>query len=314
MAEAPLPPVTLALFAYNQADTVEEAMASAFAQDYPNLEIILSDDHSPDDTFERMKMAAAAYTGPHRIVLNRNARNLHIGGHVNAVNRLASGELVIAAAGDDVSEPDRASALAEAWVAGGKRAGLLHSACYRWSGVIKERYGCPRADLFESLEQAAANPAYVIGATEAWAKDMFDHFGDLRLDLIHEDHALVFRSLLLRRPITYVDRPLVWHRQGTGVSTIYGSRHPGPAERRLMLSRYLVDVLQKIDDLAKAPADGIAPILERAADKYRVALRFEDCWPGPIETLDWLRRAGPVQVTRMIAKRLRNGLLDRIAA
>ena len=187
-------------------------------------------------------------------------------------------------------------------------------ACYSWSGEKRARFDCPRPDQFDSLEQAAASTAFVIGATEAWARDMFDHFGDFRPDLIHEDHALVFRSLLLGRPITYVARPLVWHRQGSGVSTIYGSRHPGPAERKLMLSRYLIDVLQKIDDLAKAPAPAIGQILEREADKYRLALRFEEGWPGPVETARWVRSTGPFHTARMIAKRLRNRLLDRLAA
>ena len=143
----------------------------------------------------------------------------------------------------------------------------------------------------------------MIGATEAWSKQLFDHFGDLRPDLIHEDHALVFRSLLLGRPIAYVDEPLVSYRQGTGISTIYGSRHAMPAERRLMLERYLIDVLQKIDDHAKAPHAGIAPLLERAADQYRAALRFEEGWPSPAETLGWARRAGLGHVARMAAKR-----------
>lgn len=88
--------------------------------------------------------------------------------------------------------------------------------------------------------------------------------------------------------------------------------HPGPAERRLMLSRYLIDVFQKIDDLAKVPTLGIAEILERAADQYRAALRFEDGWPGPTETLGWMRRAGPRHIARMFAKRASNRIWEKM--
>ena len=58
-----------------------------------------------------MQQAAATYNGPHKIVLNRNDENLHIGGHVNTVNRMASGELVVVAAGDDISLPSRVRTL-----------------------------------------------------------------------------------------------------------------------------------------------------------------------------------------------------------
>lgn len=310
MTESLMPRVTFALIAYRQAQYVGEAIASALAQDYPNLEVLLSDDCSPDETFAIMSQAAAAFRGPHDVVLNRNPRNLQIGGHINAVNRLASGELIVIAAGDDLSDPQRTSKLVEAWLAGSKRAGLLHSACYRMTGDTKERFDCPCLHQLDSLEVAAREPAFVIGATEAWDKALFDEFGDLRSELVHEDHALHFRSLLKHRPVTYVHEPLVRYRQGAGISTVYGSRHVGPQDRQLLLDRYLVDVLQKIDDLAKAPAPGIGAILERKADQYRAALRFERGWPGPAELADWVRRAGPAHIARMTAKRIKNRVLD----
>lgn len=310
MTDMELPRVSFAVIAYNQAQFIGAAIASALAQDYPNLEVILSDDCSPDETFEVMRRAVRAYHGPHTVVLNRNDTNLHIGGHINTVNRLATGQLIVIAAGDDLSDPLRTRKLVNAWLAGGKRAGLLHSACYRMTDQTLTRFDCPCLEQLDSLNVAARYPAFVIGATEAWDKSMFDHFGDLRSDLIHEDHALPFRSLLLGRPVTYVDEPLVSYRQGMGVSTIYGSLHVGPTERRLILGRYLVDAMQKIDDLAKAPQPGIAPLLDRVADQYRAAIRFEEGWPAPAEMLGWIRRTGARHIARMAAKRLRNRAMD----
>ena len=69
------PLITFALFAYNQERFIREAVEGAFSQTYSPLEIILSDDCSPDRTFEIMKEMAAEYTGPHTIVLNRNEKN-----------------------------------------------------------------------------------------------------------------------------------------------------------------------------------------------------------------------------------------------
>ncbi len=312
MSSTAWPRVTFAVIAYKQAELVEDAIASAFAQSYPNLQILLSDDCSPDQTFDLMRAAAAAYKGPHQVTLNRNLRNLHIGGHVSTVNRLAEGELVVVAAGDDVSDPERTAKLVEAWLSGGKRAGVLHSACYRLHGNSKARHGNPTLGHLASAELAARHAALVIGATEAWDKSMFDHFGDFREGLVHEDHALPFRSLLLGRPVTYVDEPLVSYRQGTGVSAIYGRNHLEAKERRLFLSRSYDEVLQKLDDLAVAPQLGVGLILEQQAERFRVALRFEENWPSVSDCLRWGRSAGYKHVARMFAKRLRNHLKDRL--
>ena len=99
--------VTFALLAYNQERYIGEAVQGAFSQTYCPLEIILSDDCSSDRTFEIMAKMAEAYDGPHKIILNRNEKNLGIGGHVNRIVELSSGELIVTAAGDDISLPER---------------------------------------------------------------------------------------------------------------------------------------------------------------------------------------------------------------
>ena len=79
------PPVTLFVLAYNQEALVRAAIEGAFAQTYQPLEIILSDDASPDGTFAVMQAMAAAYSGPHRVILNRNPANLGLTAHVSRV-------------------------------------------------------------------------------------------------------------------------------------------------------------------------------------------------------------------------------------
>jgi len=74
------PLVTFALFAYNQGKYIRQAVEGALAQTYENLEIIISDDASPDKTFEIMQELVRDYSGPHKIILNRNERNLGIVG------------------------------------------------------------------------------------------------------------------------------------------------------------------------------------------------------------------------------------------
>lgn len=109
LEERPL--VTFALFAYNQEKYICEAVEGAFAQTYEPLEIILSDDCSTDRTFQIMQEMAAGYKGPHTIRVRRNQQNVGNLAHVLLVASEARGELLIAAAGDDVSLPERTATL-----------------------------------------------------------------------------------------------------------------------------------------------------------------------------------------------------------
>lgn len=305
------PRVTFAVLTYNQAGVVGEAVSAALAQDYPNMQLLLSDDCSTDGTFEALQASVEGYAGPHDIRLNRNGSNLHIGAHVSVVNALAEGELIVGAAGDDISLPHRARRIAETWLQQKRLPGVLHSACYRMHGDNLSLYGSNCLQDLQSLERAAASTAHVIGATEAWDRSMFLAFGDLRPSLVHEDNAIPFRSLLVGRPVAYIDEPLVKYRQGTGISTIYGSTHASPGERKLMLSRYLDATLQRLEDLSKVGAPGIEPILRRTESRYRAALAFEEGWPAFPELLRMSSQAGPRHIVRMVAKRLRNTYRDR---
>lgn len=109
------PAVTFGLIAYNQEKYVGEAIQAAFDQKLSPLEIILSDDCSNDGTFAIMEQMAAAYRGPHTVIARREPINVGTVRHMIHVSQAGSGELLVIAAGDDVSHPDRSSALYDAW-------------------------------------------------------------------------------------------------------------------------------------------------------------------------------------------------------
>jgi len=54
-AKQNLPKVTIMIATYNQERFIGEAIESAMAQDYPNLEIVVCDDCSTDRTYEIAK-------------------------------------------------------------------------------------------------------------------------------------------------------------------------------------------------------------------------------------------------------------------
>lgn len=207
---------TLAIFAFNQEDTIQNSVLSAFQQDYPFIEIILSDDCSTDSTYEKMRVLANKYSGPHCVRLNRNPTNLGLIAHVNIVNELASHDFVIAQAGDDTSAYNRVSSINLLIQSSRQRLLYLHSAAsvLSFKNQALKLWTHKSAYINPSCRDILFNGASVLGATQAWDKDLFRIFGPLSYKHMNEDIALVFRSALLRAT-GYVSQPLVCYRECT---------------------------------------------------------------------------------------------------
>ncbi len=99
------PLVSYCLFTYKQERYIGESVDAALAQTYSPLEIIISDDCSSDRTYAIIEEKVKEYQGPHRIVINRNEKNLGIGGHVSFITSLATGDFIVTVGGDDISNP-----------------------------------------------------------------------------------------------------------------------------------------------------------------------------------------------------------------
>lgn len=93
--------VSYCIISYNQEHCIREALESAITQDYENMEIIVSDDNSKDNTFGVIKDFVANYKGQFKFILNRNPQNLFIVGNLNKAIELSSGKYIVFAAGDD---------------------------------------------------------------------------------------------------------------------------------------------------------------------------------------------------------------------
>jgi glycosyltransferase involved in cell wall biosynthesis len=216
------PLLTFALAAMNQERFIREAVEAAFAQTYSPLEIILSDDCSSDRTFEIMSALAVGYRGPHRVVLNRNPICRSIGGHINRIMEISNGELILAAAGDDVSLPARAQVVRDAWEYSGRRATSIHSSIIQINesgGRIDQVFHNESPSSSEKfIAQEVAPLGYVetlepliFGCAHAFSRKLFRVFGNLPEDVIHEDNAIGFRSVLAGK-LLFINEPLVKYR------------------------------------------------------------------------------------------------------
>ena len=256
------PLVTFYVASYNQEAYVRAAVESAFAQTYQPLEILLSDDASSDRTFEIMAEMAAAYAGPHRVLLNRNPQNLGIPAHLDRIMALTHGAFVVQNAGDDISEPIRTERLVAAWRAPGGRVKAVHSAKLRMdeTGEVRGRVA-ERAPLDRHPPLALlTRPPDVYGAAMGWAREIFDVFGPLGDLPLLEDFPICLRAATLGEMV-YLDEPLLRYRVGglswraperLGVYALYG-------HRMKFLRWHLSFARLYLEDMAKAaPPDAEA--------------------------------------------------------
>jgi glycosyltransferase involved in cell wall biosynthesis len=214
--------ISFILIGCNQEKFVREAVEAAFAQTYSPLEIVLSDDCSDDRTFEVMMSLAETYRGPHHLILNKNHHRRSIGGHINQVMEISHGELIVIAAADDISLPQRTQVLYEAWEESGRKATSIHSGFIQINEngeiikeIIKNNNHSGEGRIIKQIVDPVAfiqgiGPI-VFGCTHAWTRKLFRLFGNLIEKATHEDDALAFRSILLGG-LFYVGENLVKYR------------------------------------------------------------------------------------------------------
>lgn len=285
------PLISFVVGCYNQEPFIRESVESALAQTYSPLEIIISDDCSKDDTFEIVRQTVAGYRGPHSIRLNRNETNLGIGGHVNRIMEMCRGELVVGAAGDDISLPSRAEVVCQAWEQSGRRAtSIFSSYTYISADGAVQGVGGLRGDqadsrLFRPLEGdllkfLSKKTPVVNGCTHAWSPELFRFFGPLKSDL--EDLVLSFRTLAIGE-LLYIHQPLVkYRRHGANVSFFAENDDTGSFARRESRLRWVDEqsvraydnMLTDVDTLHDSGRIGAAEHVRLRREGRRIRTRY----------------------------------------
>jgi glycosyltransferase involved in cell wall biosynthesis len=219
-APAARPRVTIGLITYHQERFVREAVRGVLAQTYSPLQVVICDDASPDATFDIIGAEVDLYRGPHEIVLQRNERNLGIG-NLNQMMRLATGELIVVAHGDDISLPHRVERLCAKWRESGASLVSSNGMLIGEDGREVNFVAQPDAPKLVSLQDLAAHGGtiWAFGGALAWERRVFDVWGpiDPEKSAVSTDWIIPFRAALLGG-IAIVDEPLLHarrHREST---------------------------------------------------------------------------------------------------
>lgn len=217
------PLITLFVPCYNQESYIREAIRGALAQTYSPLEIIFSDDCSEDNTAAIIKEMIVNYQGPHIVRVNLNPQNYGIGKHVNKAFEISNGELIVFAAGDDISLVKRVSLLADTWLKSNKKYSAIYSGAKlidsagNSCGTLKTAISNMQPTTKNLITYARNNkPVLLVGACSAYAADINKRFGPLQAGVNVEDVPLTIRASVLGG-VKYIPDELVLYRRGVSV-------------------------------------------------------------------------------------------------
>lgn len=211
------PLVTFTVVTYNQEKYIADAVRSALAQTYSPLEIIISDDHSTDQTWEIIQKIVANYSGPHVIRLNRNETNLGVTAHIDKVCALSRGDFLTGCGGDDIALPNKVDVMVDRWARDDYRPIVIYTNGY-WMSESGERGGLVMLSIprVQNRKEFLKNPSTSMpGALAGSSADIRELFGPMNpFHSSSEDNVTAIRGVLIEH-LVYEDVPTtLWRQSG----------------------------------------------------------------------------------------------------
>ncbi|HEY3330888.1 MAG TPA: glycosyltransferase [Capsulimonadaceae bacterium] len=186
------PPVTVIIAAYNEAKVINKTIDTLLASDYPDLDIMVVDDGSKDDT---AGVVAARFGDNPKVKVIRKEN----GGKASALNvgiKECRGEIVVALDADTVFAPDTVSNLVRHFgdsrigaVSGNVKVGNRNNPLTIWQAVeyiTSQNFDRRAFDLLNCI-------TVVPGAVGAWRKDAVILAGLYSSETLAEDTDLTFK-------------------------------------------------------------------------------------------------------------------------
>jgi len=186
------PPVSVIIAAYNEAKVINKTIATLLDSDYPNLDILVIDDGSQDDT---AGVVSAAYGSDPRVTVIKKPN----GGKASALNlgiKQCRGEIIVALDADTVFARDTVNKLVRHFadpaigaVSGNVKVGNRNNPLTIWQAVeyiTSQNFDRRAFDLLNCI-------TVVPGAVGAWRKDAVILAGLYSSQTLAEDTDLTFK-------------------------------------------------------------------------------------------------------------------------
>jgi len=227
---------------YKHEEFVAAAIRAAMFQDYPEIEIVVCDDGSPDGT--RTILETELADCPAHIDVIWASANENVGLHANFNRGLASctGDVIVIMSGDDVSLPHRVSTICKEF-SGDPQCMLV---CSNWRRIDDKGRDLGNRDKQRNSGvfsyAAATNEIYagapICGAAAAYRATIREYFPEMRRGQHAEDNVFWVRALLVG-DVRFLSEVLVlWRAHGENQSNwINGSNYDLTRDRHLKVLR-----------------------------------------------------------------------------
>lgn len=281
MKDIQKPLVSVPVITYNSSKTVVETLNSIYNQSYPNLELIVSDDGSPDNTIQVCREWIEAHKDRFvRAELLTVEKNTGISANFNRAYDACQGEWVKGIAGDDLLLPDCVSDYVqfveehpEAIYVFGRMAffGASEADCSCLERVFDYSFFdlSPDEQLHELVFEGNHIPAATLFFNLRKAKELHLNRYDERIPLL-EDWPHWITLLQNGIKLFLMDREVVCYRVGGGVST--ASRISVASYRSLVL----FDLLYRYPLWMKENEEqGLARMADMVCEQYRLSMQYE---------------------------------------
>jgi glycosyltransferase involved in cell wall biosynthesis len=210
--------VSIMIPAYNHAKFIAQAIESSLEQDYPNLEVVVCDDNSTDDT----AFIIGTYLKDSRLKIFRNESNLgKHGNYRKLLYQCATGDWAINLDGDDYFIDS--GFISSAVLKIGANPKLV---CVQAGFVIKdgkrETTLCPTREDISGYQYFLRFPKirFAHNAT-LYRRDLACAIDAYRCDIISEDAETMLR-LYLHGDVSLLDVPVaVWRRHDNSISMTF---------------------------------------------------------------------------------------------
>ena len=243
------PLVSVIMASYNQKGLALKSLRSLLVQDYDNLEIVITDDMSSDDSCEALIELCRDFCSQNpkrfQIILSRNPENLGVTLNYEYGFKLSHGDLIVTQGGDDIAYPNRVSKIVDSWISSGKKSKVIF---HKVEPIDLDDKPCG----YEWWDMTLRNP---IGAAMAYSSDVVNLFPAITRNRSFEDGVYCRRAAIFSDPL-FIEEKLLGYRIGSGVTSTGSQR-----ELRRKISYSMAETAkQNFDDLEYAEKHNLGDI------------------------------------------------------
>ncbi len=210
----PAPKVSVIVSCYNQREFIADAIASVLGQTYENIEAVVIDNGSTDDSAEIIRK----YERDPRVTVLLHAQNGAVTKRLNEGIAKSSGEFISILYADDYYLPDKTARQMACFAKLGPEYGVVYSPGYRWNVLTGQRWlmTCFKASGYalETFIKQSQTEGFINPISPLVRRECFERY-PWREDCFIEGEAIYLR-MAMSYSFEYLDEPTVVMRDHLG--------------------------------------------------------------------------------------------------